>query len=270
MGTVPLLELSGSSPGSPGTALRVFPAFQLCRSAPQQTQLCALQPLIRERSGAGGYTGSSPTVVLGRDGGKVHKLIVAQGWCRLQQHCAVCAVEAHWGTPMCRPCPPQTWGAEPPTMGIVLPTVRGKSTPPGWIRLRHVALGGSEHWCLARAARTLSPTYGFFSPGDSETPLAPFEALTGVVAGALQVGKSEALGTGVPGGVGELRSLPGAVSRGSRQAWWPEGDRRVLSAARGCRWSSARPLGAGPAPGCPTSRTVNVGSMCSALHPFSL
>lgn len=83
----------------PGTVFGVFPAFKLCHSTPQQTQLCALQPSIWEESEAGGFTGSSPTVVLGVDGEKLYKPLITQGLFRLQQPCAPCVVEARWGPP---------------------------------------------------------------------------------------------------------------------------------------------------------------------------
>lgn len=83
----------------PGTVLSVLPAFKLCHSAPQKTQLCALQPSIWEQSGAGGFTSSSPTVVLGDDGEKVYKPLITQGLFRLQQPCAPHVVEARRGPP---------------------------------------------------------------------------------------------------------------------------------------------------------------------------
>jgi len=79
----------------PGTVLGVFPAPRLCHSVPQQTQLCALQPSIWEQSGAGGFTGLSPTVVLGGDQRNTCKPLTTQGLFILQQPCAPHVVEAH-------------------------------------------------------------------------------------------------------------------------------------------------------------------------------
>lgn len=58
----------------------------------------------------------------------------------------------------------------------------------------------------------------FLLPQGSETPLAPFEALTGVAVDALQVGKSEALGMGCLGEPGSSRAspVPRAVAQDTR------------------------------------------------------
>lgn len=140
----------------PGTVFGVFPAFKLCHSTPQQTQLCALQPSIWEQSEAGGFTGSSPTVVLGVHGEKVYKPLITQSLFRLQQPCAPYVVEARWG--------PHVQTLPVTDTGVVQLMAGDKCVPPGRICLHPMAAGGREHRCSARAAWRSSSAIWFLLP----------------------------------------------------------------------------------------------------------
>lgn len=133
----------------PRHCARCFPSLKTLSSSPRTNPaLCPgpSSPRFGSKVGQGGFTGLSPTVVLGGDRRKVYKPLIAQGWLRLQQPCAPHVGDTS-GTPARGPCPPQTGGAEPPATGIVLPSAGDKSVPPGQIRLRPTAAGGREHPC---------------------------------------------------------------------------------------------------------------------------
>lgn len=148
---------NGAGVGNEAPRLGAFPAFERCRSAPQQTSSVPCSPRFGSEVGQGLHQ-LVPSVVPKDDGEKVGEPFVAPGLLKPQQPCAPHVVEAHWGPP----CPSQMWGAKPLTMGAVLSMAGDKS--PGWIHLhpQQREVGSTSAWHVLHGGQAL--LCGCFSP----------------------------------------------------------------------------------------------------------